>query len=190
MKYVKILGLAAIAAMAMMAFAGSASASTLKVGGVTQNNAVKIEASLTSGTSATLKTTSGSFQDTCTTSEVVGTTNVFHPPSGPISKLTFGNCTHTTHVVTNGSLSVERIGSTENGTVSSSGAEVEVESTTFGVTLVCKTNNTDVGTLTGTTSGHAVMDINGVVNCGFFVPSAKWEGSYTVTSPTGLSVGA
>jgi hypothetical protein len=26
------------------------------------------------------------------------------------------------------------------------------------------------------------MDINAVLNCGFFLPSAKWEGSYTVTS--------
>jgi len=34
------------------------------------------------------------------------------------------------------------------------------------------------------------MDINGVLNCGFFLPSAKWEGTYTVTSPEGLGVTA
>jgi hypothetical protein len=83
------------------------------------------------------------------------------------------------------------ISGTKNGTVTSDEAEVTVTSTTFGASLVCSTGSgTDIGTLTGktNTTEHATMDIKGVVNCGFFVPTAYWEGSYIVTSPTGLSV--
>jgi len=193
MKYVKILGLAAVAAMAMMAVAASsASATTLEVNGVTQNGPVTITASLEDEGSATLKTTSSSFVDTCTTSHVHGTTTSPYSASvisGHIEELTFDNCTHETEVHKAGSLSVEWTSGT-NGTVRSTGAEVTVESTTFGVTLTCKTNNTDIGKITGVSSGHATMDIDGVVNCGFFVPSAKWEGSYWITSPTGLGVEA
>jgi len=43
MKYLKMLGLAAVAAMALTAFtAGSASATTLEVGGVAQNASVSL----------------------------------------------------------------------------------------------------------------------------------------------------
>ena len=45
-------------------------------------------------------------------------------------------------------------------------------------TLTCTTSNTDIGTLTGVKEGNATMDINAVLNCGAFLPSAKWEGTY------------
>jgi hypothetical protein len=191
MKYIKILGLAAVAAMALMAFAGSASATTLEKEGATQSGAVEINASIEPETSAILEDTNKLTQDTCLASTAVGTTTTTTGASvgGPISSLTFSECTHTTHVLANGNLSVSRIGSTTNGTVTSSGAEVTVKSTVFGVSIVCKTGaGVDIGTLTGTASGHATMDINAVVNCGSFVPTAKWTGSYIVTSPTGLGV--
>lgn len=186
MKHLKMIGLAALAAMALMAVAaGSASATTLEVTGVTQNKSVTIEATLASGSSATLETTSSSFQDTCTSSTVKGKTEGTFTGAtvgGKVSTLTFGNCTHGTRVVANGSLSVSHIAGTTNGTVRSSGAHVEVDSTTFGATLDCTTSNTHIGTLTGVKHGKATMDINAVVNCGFFVPSALWKGTYSVTT--------
>jgi hypothetical protein len=190
MKLSKILGVAAVAALALMAFASTASATTLETNGVKQSGAVTIEASLTAGTSAVLKDTSGAFANTCTTSKVEGTTSVFTGTtvSGPISTLSFTNCTHEkVEVIKAGSLSIESITGTTNGTVRSSGAEVKVPVTIFGgiVTATCTTNNTDIGTLTGTAS-HAVgaeMDINAVLNCGSFLPSAKWEGKYILTTP-------
>jgi hypothetical protein len=195
MKHLKILGLAAVAAMALMAIgASTASATTLAVGGSKTNSAVKIEASLETGTSAKLQKTDGTFANTCTTSKVVGTTSVFTGTavSGPLAEketgLSFGSCT--TEKVTvdaSGSLSVEWISGTTNGTVKSSGAKVTVPSP-FG-TLTCETGTgTDVGTLTGTKTGSATMDIKAVLNCGFLAPSATWEGSYWVTSPGGLGV--
>jgi hypothetical protein len=196
MKYVKMLGLAAVAAMAFMAFAaGSASATTLEVNGTTQNSAITLTASLEPGSTATLRDTDNLTQDTCTESHVHGTTVApFTGTSvgGPIEELSFGGCTHTTHVLKKGSLSVSHITGTTDGTVTSTGAEVTVQSTIFSISIICKTGaGVDIGTLTGKTNNeHATMDIDAVVNCGFFVPTAKWEGEYLITKPTGLGVSA
>jgi hypothetical protein len=86
-----------------------------------------------------------------------------------------------------GTLSFERIGTTTNGTVRWNGAKITTD-TVFG-TITCTTNNTDIGTLTGvaSTTAHAKLDFNAVVPCTGIV-SAKWSGTYTVTSPTGLGV--
>jgi hypothetical protein len=193
MKYLKMLGLAAVAAAALMAFvgAGTASATTLYVGGVAQNKAVTIEATLAAGSSAILKDEFGTTTDTCTVSVVKGTTNVFTGASvsGPVSSLTFSSCTHTTTVIANGSLTVTSTGG-HNGSVSSSGAEVTVQSTFFGASAVCKTGaGTTIGTLTGSTTGNATIDINAKINCGI-LGTSSWTGTYTATSPTKLSVGA
>ncbi|MDQ2631222.1 MAG: hypothetical protein M3Y75_09690 [Actinomycetota bacterium] len=190
MKYLKMLGLAAVAAMAMAAFtAGTASATTLSEGGAAKNSAVTISASLASGTSAVLSRTDGSLANTCTVSNVSGETDSPYTGAtvtGGIDSLSFESCTRTVTVHQKGTLHVAHSGG-ENGTVSSSGAEVTVGSP-FG-TLNCKTGTgTTLGTLTGGASGHATMDINAVLNCGFLVPSASWKGTYTVTSPTGLGV--
>jgi hypothetical protein len=190
MRYIKMIGLAAMATMALMAVsAGSASATTLEVTGVKQLKAVTISATLAAGTSAELSTTSSEFVDTCTTSAVSGKTETTTGTTvgGKVTGLSFTNCTHTTHVKANGSLTVENAGNT-NGTVRSTGAEVQVQSTSFGVTLTCKTDNTHLGTLTGSLHGHATLNIKAVVDCGFFAPTANWVGTYTVTSPTGLGV--
>ena len=182
MKYLKMLSLAAIAAAALMAFAGPASATTLSVGGVTKNSSVSIEASLKSGTSAILKDKNGTTNDTCTGSSVSGSTSTFTgTPSGAVSALTFTGCSHTTTVITKGNLSVTWTSGT-NGTVSSSGAEVTVKSTVFGVSAICKTGaGTAIGTLTGVSSGSATMDINATtLDCGA-LGTSSWTGTYVTT---------
>ena len=193
MKYIKMLGLAAIAAMALMAFvgAGTASATTLEVEGVKQNKSVTIEASLASGTSAILKDKNGTTNDTCTGSTVKGATEgSFSAASigGKVSSLTFTGCSHTTHVLAPGSLSVTWT-SGANGTVSSSGAKVTVVSTVFGASATCETGaGTVIGTLTGVASGNATMHINATtLNCGI-LGTSSWTGTYSVTSPKGLAV--
>lgn len=190
MKYLKIFGLAAVAAMAFMAFAAGASATTLKVGGVQQNGAVKIEATLESGTSAVLSRTDGSLANTCTSSTVAGTSEAPFTGAtvtGALTALAFESCTRTVTVHKKGVLHVEHASFGTNGTVSSSGAEVTVGSP-FG-TLNCKTGSgVDVGLLTGDEVGHAKIHVNAVLDCGFLVPSASWKGTYVVTSPTGLGV--
>lgn len=200
MKYLKMLGLAAVSAMAMMAVtAGAASATTLEVGGAAKNEKITISASLKAGTSAVLQTTSGASANTCTKSSVSGTTvSPFTGATvtGPLATLTFEGCEHPVTVHKMGTLHVQHIAGTTDGTVSSSGAEVTVYTTLFGDYVNCKTGTgVDIGTLTGVTAHqkttgvkHATMDIKAVLNCGFFLPSALWEGTYTVTSPTELGV--
>lgn len=188
----KMLGLAASAAMALTAFAApAASATTLEVGGVAKNSAVAISASLKSGTSSVWATTATNFiANTCTVSSMGGTTSVFTGAtvSAPLSTLSFSSCTEEPVTVdTKGSLTVERIGSTTNGTVRSADTRVTVPSP-FGP-LACVTGTgTDIGTLTGVASGNATIHINAVINCGILLPSALWEATYTVTSPSGLGV--
>jgi hypothetical protein len=172
---------------------GSAPAdTTLEIAGAAKNESVAVKASLSG--SAVLKDTSNIFANTCTSSTVEGSTAAPYSSSsvgGPVSALSFGSCTHEKVVVDKaGSLSVEWISGSTNGTVRSSGAEVTVPVTIFGsvVTATCKTENTDLGKLTGTASGTATVDVNAVLNCGSFLPSAKWEGTYVVTSPEGLGV--
>ena len=193
MKFTKILGAAAVAAMALMAFASSASATTLEVGGAAKNAEVAIEATLKSGTSALLTDTAGFAANTCVSSTVKGHTEKTFTVagtgaiSGPITALAWGGCTEGNPVVDSmGTLSVEWIkGSPTNGTVRSNGAKVTVPS--FFGTLTCTTENTDIGTLTGVKVGFATMDINGVLKC-TIISTAKWTGTYTVTSPEGLGV--
>jgi hypothetical protein len=192
MKLTKILGVVAVAALALMAFASTASATKLELNGLPETaKDVTIKASLKSGTSALLTDTAGFFANTCTASAVEGndsTQTSGTTVSGPITGLAFTSCKEEPVTVdTNGSLSVENIAGTTNGTVRSIGALVTVPSP-FGL-LKCATAaapGTDIGTLTGVASGNATMDISASLNCGSI--TAKWTGTYTVTSPTGLGV--
>jgi len=185
MKLSKMLGVAAVTAMALMAFASTASATTLATNGVTQTGAVTLEGSLTTETTMLMSDTTGVAAGTCSSSNVEGATSVFTGPtvSGPISTWSFTNCTFEPVVVhKTGSISVETIGAGPNGTVRSTGTEVTVPTGWFG-TVNCKTNNTDFGTLTGSSTGTAEIDINAVLNCGLFLPSSRWTATYALTVP-------
>jgi hypothetical protein len=173
-----------------LALASSSTATVLSVEGITKNESVAFTATLASGTSLLFKAEDGTTTDTCTTSEIKGKTEgTFTGASvgGKISTLTFKNCTHTTTVLANGSLSFAWTSGT-NGTVSLSSAEVTVQSTSFGTSAVCKTGSgTNLGTFTGVTSGLAKIDVNASVSCGI-LGNATWTGTYSVTSPAGLGV--
>jgi len=179
----------ALAAIGLVGASG-ASATTLEVGGVTQNNAVTINAHLATGTSILWKGTSGNITNTCTTSAVSGTTSTFTGnPTGALSTLTFENCTRRVTVHNMGKLFVEHIVKTTNGTMYSEETEVTVEEPLFGYVICTTGAGTHIGTLTASAS-HATIDINAVINCGAIKPSVKWEGEYKITSPTGLGVSA
>ncbi|MDQ2630557.1 MAG: hypothetical protein M3Y75_06230 [Actinomycetota bacterium] len=190
MKHLKMLGVAAIAAMAMTAFAaGSASATTLEVGGVAQNGAVTVTESLKTSTSTYISRTDGSLANTCDVSNL--TAKTVSPFTGStvtaqVESLSFVNCTRPVTVHKTGTLHFQHTSGT-NGTVTWSGSEITVSSI-FG-TLNCQTGaGSNVGTLTGSASGHAVVHYSAVFNCGMFMPSGSWKGTYAVTTPTGLGL--
>lgn len=180
-----------LAASALLALAGTASATTLEKAGVKQTGAVTIKASHESTTSTGWIEKSLGTLNTCTTSTIEGTTSVFSGTTvtAPISALTFQNCTDGTPIVdAKGSVSIENISGTTNGTVRWIGTKVTVPTTALG-TLTCVTASspgTDVGTLTGVSSGTAKLDVTVLLNCGFV--NMTWAGTYIVTSPDGLGV--
>lgn len=194
MKQLKKIGLVSVAAIIITAFfvASSASATTLEVAGIKQNQSVSLTMSLKSGTSMTFELTPHVLQNTCTASEITGST--VSPFSGttvtaPLGAWTFGSCTGSITVDNPGKLHIEWEPMTTSGTVFSSGAEITVWSVPLGAYLNVKTGSgTHVGTITGVNTGHAELQIKAVLNGGFLAPSLVWEGAYTITSPTGFGV--
>jgi len=194
MKYLKMLGLAAVAAMALMAFgAGTASATKLCTDSACTTvyaAGTEIKSELVAGTSAAL-TSGGSTIATCTSSGVAGTTSNKEGAtvSGNISSLTWGGCSQTTHTVANGSLEIAWT-SGSNGTVTGKNSQVTVQ--IFGVSCTYGTGEgTHLGSITGGTS--PILKITTTVAKtagGFLCPStAGWDAEYVLTSPHALYVG-
>jgi len=114
----------------------------------------------------------------------------------PLSTLTFTGCTEGWHVtvVSAGTLKIHLIANSTNGTVTWSGATFQA--TVGGITCNYKTNNTDVGTLTGskTTGATATIDLGGKlpihsgssIFCG--TAGTAITGSYNVTTPDYLDI--
>jgi hypothetical protein len=206
MKYVKMLGLAAVAAAALMAFVGAGTASAAGVLCSTQSapcNSPWANGVLTFSqeSSTLLKQTAsagGETLDTCKKSSVSGTlTNGSSSSnaSGAISSLLWEECTWTTTTIANGGLEVEAAGS-HNGTVKAN-AEIKVTISIpfFGSCVYGVTAGTTVGTITEGNPG--TFDANAVASklsgSSITCPStSNWSGSYTQTAPsnTTLSVEA
>ena len=186
MKYVKMLGLLAVAAAAMMAFAGVASATTVtSPAGTLYTSTLKA-----SSTNTTLHNAVGTISCSSSVEGKVESHGAKVPASGKLSALSFTNCVGgSVHNATikPGTLSVTA-SATNVGTASSSGATVMV--TMFGVECGYTTEATPVGTVTG--GEHAKLDISaslkrtegaGGVFCG---STGNWTGDYTVSTPTVL----
>jgi hypothetical protein len=196
MKYVKMLGLLAVAAAALMAFEASASATTLtSPPGTTYTSWI-------SASSEGATTLHGPATITCNSSTMEGRVEQ-HGGNGVraggwISNLSFSSCgSNDVSVKSTGWLEVETKNESPdgNGTVFSTSAEISVNVTSLGITCVYSTAFTDIGTLTGSnsTGSNATLDINsssiprtgGSIFCG---SSAKWTGSYKITTPSELVV--
>ena len=194
MKYVKMFGLAALAA-ALMAFAavGTASATTLDdaEGAMGVGDTIAAESE---GTTE-LHPPIGSIK--CEESQVGGEiTNAGGEGvnvSGNITALSWSKCNATVTVLAKGTLSVSSSGS-NNGALSSTGAQVTVSY--LGFHCIFTTNNTALGTVTGSanTGGNATLDIKATIprtggSSGAFCGStAAWTGSYKVTTPGTLNI--
>ena len=200
MKYVKVLGLLAVAAAALMAFVATASATTAtSPKGTVYTGALKGE---TEGAT----TLHGVVDITCNQAAVEGKVEQHGSgttAAGNISSLTFSECgsNHVT-VKTAGSLEAHATavkGEDSDGTLTSTGAEVSIQITSLSITCVYTTNNSDIGTGTltssTTTGGNATIDVEstaiprtgGSFFCG---SSAEWTGSIRVVTPSTLYIDA
>ena len=214
MKYVKMLGLAVVAAAALMAFVGAGTASATGVLCSTttgeaacpaaQRWAVGTVIHMTLEESLKTATTGGITASTCTEATVTGTittnTGGATTATSVNEVISWGTvatpCTKTATTVALGKLKFDRIAGTSNGTVT---ADEEIKVTTTGLFSgeTCNygvTAGTSLGTLTE--GKPATFDLNAVViklaghTCTFGPQTTKWTGKYTVTSPatTTLSV--
>ncbi len=213
MKYVKMLGLAAIAAAALMAFVGASSASAtvlcktkVNAAGFCPKGWVMAQGEEIHAVSETENPTlTSTFKTvTCEESTVKGEVEVkgdaANTVKGPVLTLTFTkNCNCTVTVIKAGTLEVHAKDDKGNGTLTSNGATVTVQcSSIFGpVHCLYVTENDDMGTLTGstTTGGTATMDITTEVKREETVKEgalcdeeAVWHAKYKVTTPDTLDV--
>jgi hypothetical protein len=187
MKPLEILAVAAVVAFALALGAGGASANPLTSPvGTSYTSTLKAESS------------SWKLSGTFTAVECKGSTLEGKVESdsetmaaGNLSSLSFKECNFATTVKKPGSLEIRPAGEGK-GTVISSGAEIIVSSSVG--ECVFTTNNTDIGTLTGTdvTSGSAVLDLSeglprtaGNFLCG---ASGTLSGSYKFATPSTLYV--
>jgi len=189
MKYIKTLGLLAVAAAALMAFAGTASATITSPAGTSYGGEI-----VASSSNSELD---GSVDVKCKASTVKGKPSSTGDTSGSITSLTFTECgADTVSVINMGTLRLEKQG---GGwiTVSSTGAEVtvQVHRSVFGfpVTTHCiyATSNTAVGTLSEGTNWHIALSGTNIPQkatdggCG---SNAQWTGTYSGTTPSSLFV--
>jgi hypothetical protein len=192
MKQMQLIACTALALALTALFGASiASATTLEVKGVKKNESLAFKFTLKAGTSMLMTDTVRNFVNTCTASTKEGKSEGSFTGTrvgGNLASLSFSSCVEGPIVIdTSGTLNVENIAGTTNGTVRSVGTKVTVPSP-FGA-LTCVTasgEGTDIGVLTGVVSGQATIHMNAAINCGFI--TAKWLATYTATSPEGLGV--
>jgi hypothetical protein len=201
MKYMKMLGLLAMAAAALMAFAGTASATELYSGATTQKAGTVLDFSLKSGTSTILKETSppngeGETIDTCTNSTIQGKiTNAGSSTTtmtGENTSITWGGCTFPTTTTKLGKFQLHWT-SGVNGTVASD-QEIAVTINTifFGSCIYAATAGTSLGTLTGGNPAtfHANATVERFGESIICPKTAIWTGTYVTTSPAQMEVRA
>jgi hypothetical protein len=204
MKYIKMLGLAVVAAAALMAMVGAGTASAKE--GVLCSTATDpctskwavpttLDFSLTSGTTAKLVDTSNNTLDSCTTSTVHGVLTANPSASGTatgeISKegLTWGvggSCTVTTDTIVPGKLVIEAEDNSGNGWVyEDTGSKTEVTVNVFSSCNYGVEGGTRIGTLKeGKPATFIANAVAKKLAGGFLCPeTTKWTASYELTAP-------
>ena len=194
--HARTLGLSAIAGAALLAFAGTATATQLtSPAGTVYTGSVHAESSGSIG----YDTPFGPFE--CTSGTLAG--SIGQHGAGVTVKATvtaqsFTGCSPSVTVkpLKGGTMEIHHVAGSNNGTVTSSGYEIELFFNQFGLRCVYSSNNTHVGTLTGSgvTGGTAVLDIaaalprtGGTVLC---PGQGTWTGQYKITTPDSLLVDA
>jgi|GEM_PF-2032836 len=200
MKYVKVLGLAAVAAMTLMAFLGTGTAAATTLcqtainakeecdAGWTWPEKTTIGAALKLGTKTEFRTTNNLLGDECLASEIEsGTTNETGASvNASVNLLRFGGCTSKTAVLKQtGTLAVTHTAGTNNGAVSGTGLEITV--TIFGESCVYGLGTgTALGSLEGGAPAH--ITVNAVVKLqagsGVNCPTTtRWTATYILIFP-------
>jgi hypothetical protein len=199
MKYLKMLGLAGIAAAALMALVGSGTASAtvlcknnLNTEKCSEPYAVgtKGTASLEKGVSLVLTDTEGEALNTCKESTVTGvlkSQGSGQPALSELSSITWGGCNFTTTTVNPGSGELTWIKGTDNGTLVTHNTEVTINTVFFGSCVYGTGSALDMGTTVGGNPGSLTVNtvIKKLPGSNFVCPeTTKLTAKYVATSPT------
>jgi len=198
-RYIKKSGLIVLAAVAAMAFAGTASATELtSPAGTKLALGTEVTAELVGGP-VVIDGASSNYE--CTEAPALGKLEQQGSSvtvKGSLVEWWLGGCgSSKVSVLKKGTveLHTQEGSSNGNGTITVSGTEVTMEAST-GLHCIFTTNNTDLGVFTGSknTGGHAKVDLAGIVprtagRSGIFCgTSTGITGSYTITSPSYLDL--
>lgn len=192
MKHLKLLGLLGLVAVSLLLLAGTGVSSatvlckaTATPCESTYSKEAVIHASM-SGT-AVLTNPEGGLLDECSSgsAEVTinqaggSTTNV----SGSLTSLTWGGCSTTTDTIAKGSMSIDHIAGTDNGTVVGQGTKVTVLKGSFSCTYGSGASGTKLGILRGRKT--PVLELNDpipLIEGSFECPAeAVWRAKYELS---------
>lgn len=206
MRYLKMLGLAAIAAAALTALAGAGSASATVLCSTTADPCpsgqdwpvgITLDWSLVPGTSIVQTDTAGNVLSTCKESTVkwtmTKTGSSVETVTGVDEETTFGACTFPTKTIKLANTEIHKIAGTSNGTVTADGVtEITINNPFFGSCIYGVPNGASLGEITE--GKPPIFHVNAVtvkLSGGAGCPATdKWTATYTLTSPanTTLSV--
>lgn len=189
----KMLGLLVVAAAAVLAFASTASATTVTS---SEGETPAFESANESGHVSFHGSNGTTIECASQLQGSVENHGASRTAEAKITLLSFSSCTNGSviHVKAKGWLIIHGVGA-GSGTVTWSGAEwEETRNTIFGtISCVFQTKDTDLGTLTGssTTGGKATLDVSAMIPrtggssvCG---SSSTFTGAYAFTAPASLN---
>ena len=185
MIHLKSFALAAVAAIALMAFAaGSASATALYNGATKLGAGATLDFSIQLGSSVALVTTNNETLDTCTTSTLKG--KLSSAATASFEELTWGSCTFPTKTTLPGKLEFNWTKGTEGTVKVDSEFKVSINTVLFGECVY----GDNVGSIFSSIVRDIVtgLGVNWVLNklSGSDPPcpaTVKWTGFYVATQP-------
>lgn len=200
MKYIKTLGLAAVAITALLAVAAVGSASATVLCKKTENPCAEVnkwktgtfaDGSLASSTTGKMTDTSGNTLATCGEATISGTVegssgSATETPTahGTKENVRWGKCTFPMTTTHEGWVEVHHIAGTDNGTVTAKEFETTVNLGVLGSCVYTYGTGTDVGTLNGGIS--PTLTVNEVLHraSGAACPeTVRIQGTLVLTEP-------
>lgn len=207
MRYLKVLGLAAVAAAALAAAFGAGTASATVLCSTTADPCpagqdwpvnTTLDWSIPAGGSVLQTDTEGNTINTCKESTVkwtmTKTGGSTETVTGVDEETTFGNCTFPTKTIKLANTEIHKIVGTSNGTVTADGVtEITINTILFGSCVYGVNNGASIGDITE--GKPAMFHVNAVTwrlaGSNVVCPETdRWTATYVLTSPkeTTLSV--
>jgi hypothetical protein len=177
MKYLKMLGLAAVAAAALTALLGTGTASATVLCHTTTTpcsqkwtTGTGVEFNLQTGTSALWQTTGGIALNTCLGGTLKGTISNQGSStetvkiSVPASGFSWSSCTTGQQTIEGGEIEIHAISGSDNGTITMKGFAFTTNTAQYGVCTYTAGTGAHLGTITASKTGAAVIDFEVVLN--------------------------